>query len=94
MSREHHPSRSKPETVISGDGFPRGPPEARMYSSVKAVAERYEVDPATIWRWSNDLRYRHLNFPTPIRFGPNTTRWSNDQLDQFDAGRVALGEEV
>ncbi len=57
---------------------------AKSYSSDRAVAKRYQVDRATIWRWANDPRYAYLKFPKPRKFGPNTTRWDDDDLDQHD----------
>ena len=65
----------------------------KSYSSDRAVARRYGVDRATIWRWPNDPRYAKLKFPPPTKFGPNTTRWDDDRLDQFDAERHALTDE-
>ncbi len=67
---------------------------SKSYSSDRRVAQRYGVDRATIWRWANDARYADLKFPPPIKFGPNTTRWSDDQLDQFDAERHRLTEDA
>ena len=66
----------------------------KSYSSDRAVAKRYGVDRATIWRWANDPRYAYLKFPRPFALGPNTTRWDDDRLDQFDAERLAVSEDV
>ncbi len=67
---------------------------AKGYSSDRVVARRYGINRATVWRWSGDPKYAYLGFPPPIRFGPNTTRWSNNQLDQFDAERQALSDDA
>ena len=66
---------------------------SKSYSSDRRVAQRYGVDRATIWRWANDPRYADLKFPAPTKIGPNTTRWDDAQLDQFDAERHALSED-
>ncbi len=66
----------------------------KTYSSDRAVAKRYSVDRATVWRWAKDPRYADLNFPPPVKIGPHTTRWSDDQLDQFDAERHRLTENA
>ncbi len=65
---------------------------SKSYSSDRRVAQRYGVDRATIWRWANEPRFAHLGFPKPDKFGPNTTRWDDDRLDQYDAERHALSE--
>ncbi len=57
---------------------------AKSFSSDRTVARRYGVDRATIWRWANAPNYRHLGFPQPLKVGPNTTRWADDELDQYD----------
>ena len=46
-----------------------------MYLTVKAVASRYQIHPASIWRW---VRVR--NFPKPIRLSRGSTRWCIDDL--------------
>ena len=66
----------------------------KSFSSDRAVARRYGIDRATVWRWANDPRYADLNFPPPVKIGPHTTRWSDDQLDQYDAERHALSEDA
>ena len=66
----------------------------KSYSSDRAVARRYGIDRATVWRWANDKRYADLGFPRPIVLGPHTTRWDDDSLNQYDAERRALSEDA
>ena len=62
---------------------------SRKFSRAKSVAERYDTTPSTIWRWAHEARYAHLKFPKPIKIGPNTTAWNDDDLDRYDAVRIA-----
>ena len=54
---------------------PQGSPE-RAYLSVRDVAERYHVTPATIYRWAREGR-----FPGGSYWGPRTRRWSAAELE-------------
>ncbi len=51
------------------------------YISVKALAERWSVHPATIWRQasSNPL------FPQPVRLSGGITRWKLDEVEAWEA---------
>lgn len=49
-----------------------------MFLKVSEVAERYRVDPATIWRWARSGR-----FPRPLKI-EGVTRWSVKKLDAHD----------
>jgi hypothetical protein len=49
---------------------------------------RYPVAPATIWRW-----VKRGKFPSPVSLGPQTTAWRVDELDAWDAKRVAAGQQ-
>ncbi len=60
-----------------------------QFLRVNAVAHRYDTTASTIWRWSREARFAYLNFPKPLKIGPNTTVWGIDELDDYDAGRVA-----
>ena len=51
-----------------------------MYHNIRSVAERFGVNPSTIWRW---VKYGF--FPNPYRFGPGTTRWLDDDIKAFEA---------
>jgi predicted DNA-binding transcriptional regulator AlpA len=60
-----------------------------QFLRVNAVAHRYDATASTIWRWSHEARYAHLNFPKPVKVGPATTVWNVDELDAYDAERIA-----
>jgi predicted DNA-binding transcriptional regulator AlpA len=51
-----------------------------VYLSVRQMAARYGVHPATIWRWTQTGRV-----PRPVRLTSQTTRWVKDQVEQCDA---------
>ncbi len=65
-----------------------------QFLRVNAVAHRYDTTASTIWRWSREARFAHLNFPKPIKFGPNTTVWAVNELDAYDAERIAERDAV
>lgn len=48
------------------------------YLSDKAVANRYEVSRATVWRWANDKQ-----LPKPIKIN-GSTRWIESDLIAFE----------
>ncbi len=60
-----------------------------QFHRANAVADRYDTTTSTIWRWSREPRFAHLNFPKPVKLGPSTTGWSGDELDAYDAERIA-----
>ena len=60
-----------------------------QFSGARAVGKRYQTSQSTIWRWANEPRFAHLNFPKPVKLGPNTTRWDDSDLDRYDAERKA-----
>ena len=64
-----------------------------QFFRAKPVAIRYDTTPSTIWRWSHEPRFAHLNFPKPVKLGPNTTAWSGDELDAYDAERIAMRDD-
>lgn len=57
------------------------------YLSVDAVAERYCVSRATIWRWVE----AQPNFPKPAKLSPGTTRWKLCDLAAFEASVGTTG---
>ena len=61
---------------------------AKHFSRVRAVATRYDVHPATIWRWSNEERFAFLGFPRPVKIGPKARAWDDDELDRYDQTRA------
>lgn len=60
------------------------PATARSFYTVKQVAERYGVGPATVWRWS-----RKGPFPKPVKLGDNCTRWRLADLEKWESEREA-----
>ena len=50
-----------------------------MFYKVTEVSRRYKVSPATIWRWAREGR-----FPQPVKLGPGTTRWREEDLQTFE----------
>ena len=65
----------------------------KKFLRVGAVALRYDTTASTIWRWSHEARFAHLNFAKPVKLGPNTTAWPVNELDQWDAERVAKRDD-
>ena len=61
-----------------------------QFFRANAVADRYDTTASTIWRWSREPRFAALNFPKPVKLGPSTTGWSGDELDRYDAERIAM----
>lgn len=53
---------------------------AVLYLSDLAVAKRYSVSRATVWRWAAEGY-----FPKPIKVGPRATRWRWADLEAHDA---------
>ena len=53
----------------------------RIFLSVRHVAERFDVSPTTIWRWSGTVP----SFPLPVRFGSGCTRWRLSDIERFEA---------
>lgn len=52
------------------------------YLSVKQLAARYSASVPTIWRWA-----RETDFPSPVKLGPNVTRWRLEDVEKWEAGR-------
>lgn len=57
----------------------------KQFICANEVAERYSVNPSTIWRW----RKNDPTFPKPIMLGDNTTRFSISELEAWEAGKRA-----
>ncbi|MDP6537624.1 MAG: AlpA family phage regulatory protein [Gammaproteobacteria bacterium] len=49
--------------------------------SDRTLADRYEVSRSTIWHWA-----RTGKLPRPVKISSNTTRWDDDQVNEFMAG--------
>lgn len=54
------------------------------YLTDRQLAERYGVNRATIWRWSQAGR-----FPKPVQLTPGTTRWSLEDVERHEREREA-----
>ncbi len=52
---------------------------APLFLSIRSVARRYEVSPATIWRWVS-----RGQFPKPRKLAAGTTRWAIADLEAFE----------
>lgn len=55
---------------------------APVWLTLKQVAERETVHPATITRWSREGR-----FPKPVKLGANCTRWRVADVENWEAER-------
>jgi len=58
---------------------------SKTYLSVRHVADRFDVSPNTIWRWTAT----NPEFPRPIKLGPGCTRWLLAELEAYEASREA-----
>lgn len=54
------------------------------YLSDRELAARYEVSRVTPWRWA-----RKGAFPTPVKLGPNCTRWKLSCVEAWEASKGA-----
>lgn len=57
-----------------------------IYLSAKQLAERYQVNRTTVWRWQ-----KYGGFPEPVRFSPQCTRWRLADLEQWESERAERG---
>ena len=64
---------------------PAKPQTASRFLSIDEVAQRYGVSHATVWRWAE----KDGDFPKPIKLSAGTSRWSEEQLFEFE-NRVSL----
>ena len=62
------------------------PKEAPTYLSVRKVAERYDVDVSTPWRWVAQGK-----FPAPVKIG-GLTRWLLSEIEDHEAKAAAQRE--
>ncbi len=51
------------------------------YKSAHEVAERYGVQPVSVWRWAKNNK----NFPKPRKLSPRCTRWLLSELEAWEA---------
>jgi predicted DNA-binding transcriptional regulator AlpA len=55
-------------------------PKINPFLNADQVAERYSVSKASVWRWTKT----NERFPSPLKIGPNCTRWRLADLEAFD----------
>jgi len=61
----------------------------QQYFSDQDLAERYGVSRLTVWRWVREGR-----FPAPVKLGPNCSRWTGADMEQWEASRAAESKRV
>ena len=54
----------------------------QKYTTDAQLAERYNVNRSTIWRWAHNG-----NLPQPVKLSPGCTRWNLDEIEQRDCER-------
>lgn len=54
--------------------------EQSTYIPDTAVADRFSVSRATIWRWTQCGK-----FPKPVKLSPGCTRWLLSDVEQWEA---------
>ena len=57
----------------------------KTYLSVRHVADRLDVSPNTIWRWTSS----NPEFPKPVKLGPGCTRWRLREARHLAIARLA-----
>ena len=55
-----------------------------IFLSDKQVAERYNVNRASVWRW-----VKNGFFPEPLKLTPGCTRWALAELEKWEAERMS-----
>lgn len=63
---------------------------ASRFLSVKHIAGRLGVSPATIWRWAREVP----DFPKPVRLSAGCTRWREAELVEFEESRMRAGASL
>ncbi|MDS1310507.1 helix-turn-helix transcriptional regulator [Marinobacter xiaoshiensis] len=58
------------------------PEQKEKYLSDRELASRYEVSRVTPWRWA-----KKGAFPSPVKLGPNCTRWKLSDIQAWEAGK-------
>jgi predicted DNA-binding transcriptional regulator AlpA len=56
-----------------------------IYISDIAVAKRYQVSRATIWRWAQSKR-----FPDPVKLSAGCTRWRLADIEKWEIDQPAV----
>lgn len=57
--------------------------------SINRVADRYGTTKHSIYRWLRE----ELGFPSPLRLPSGLLRWSDADLDAWDASRKASADD-
>ena len=55
----------------------------QSYLNDLALADRYGVSRATVWRWVK----KTPGFPQPVKLSPGCTRWRASDLEAWEASR-------
>lgn len=56
-----------------------------MYIDDKSIGARFGVTRQTVWRWAKT----DPAFPPAVRLSPGCTRWRLDQIEEWEAARMA-----
>jgi prophage regulatory protein len=59
--------------------------QQQSYFSDLQLADRYQVNRTTIWRW---VARNYL--PRPVQLSPGTTRWRRDEIESHEAQHRAV----
>ena len=60
-----------------------------QYLNVKDVAHRYGIGRSTVWLW-----VKNNKLPSPVKISERTTRWIENELDDFDETKPRLHDKV
>jgi predicted DNA-binding transcriptional regulator AlpA len=71
-------ARGKPKSAVESPPAPR-------FLTIDAVAKRYAISHATVWRWVKNDKH----FPKPVKLSPGTSRWSESLLLEFENRAVS-----
>ncbi len=55
----------------------------------KDAAKKIGISRMQLHRWATDPAYVSLNFPRPFKIGPNTTGYSEQEIDDWLAEQAA-----
>lgn len=72
------------ETERESDGAPfEASPRGPRLERLPAVIARTGLSRTTLWRRAG------VDFPAPVRLGPQTIAWVSDEVDQWIVDRIA-----
>jgi predicted DNA-binding transcriptional regulator AlpA len=57
-----------------------------MYINVRAVADRYQISVATVWRWSQNEQ-----LPKPVKLN-GSTRWRMDDILRWEEQQNSVNQ--